>query len=121
MRWAVTYATLLDAAGSPVRVSEDAPPRERNPAKQREARAWSTSRVTLTPEGERIMAPTQEAPSPLDTTGRTAAQVQVRGHLKRQRYGVGNASVRWIYVSGYDARRWVAPWSTRDVSAGKPS
>jgi hypothetical protein len=124
VRWAVTYAVLLDAAGSPVRVSEEAPPRERTPAKQREARDWSVSRITLTPDGERIVAPsagetgTGEAP---DTTGRTAAKVTVRGHLKRQRYGQGNAQVRWIYVEGYDARRWVAPWTTRDVGAGKPS
>lgn len=124
VRWAVTYAVLLDAAGAPVRVSEEATPRERTPAKQREARDWSVSMVTLTPDGERIVGPS--APeggdaATLDTTGRTAARVTVRGHLKRQRYGAGNASVRWIYVEGYDARRWVAPWTTRDVGAGKPS
>ncbi len=36
------------------------------------------------------------------------AGVTVTGHLKRQRYGVGLAGVKWIWVSAYAARRWVS-------------
>jgi hypothetical protein len=44
-----------------------------------------------------------------------ASEVEVRGHLKRQRHGPGNGQVKWIYVPGYSARRWVAPRPTRIV------
>lgn len=51
--------------------------------------------------------------------GRVAEAVAVRGHLKRQRYGDGRERVRWIYVAGYEARRWFAPrW---DVAHKDPS
>jgi hypothetical protein len=41
--------------------------------------------------------------------GRAADVVAVRGHLKRPRHGAGLAETKWIYVAGYEARRWVAP------------
>jgi len=122
VRWAVVYGLLLDAAGAPVRVTAEGPPRERDPRKAREAKAWSVSRVTLTPDGERVVAPPSVgAGAEADLTGRVAAAVTVRAHLKRQRYGEGNALTRWIFVEGYAARRWVAPWSTRVVGAGEGS
>lgn len=52
--------------------------------------------------------------------GRHAAEVPVRGHLKRQRYGEGNAKVKWIYVQGFSARRWLAPrWLVSEVGSGE--
>jgi hypothetical protein len=46
---------------------------------------------------------------------RLAEERPVRGHLKRQPYGVGLAKTRWIWVDRYEARRWVAPGSVRVV------
>ncbi|WP_164013987.1 hypothetical protein [Pyxidicoccus trucidator] len=60
-------------------------------------------------------AGTGEASGTDATTGRLPTQVQVRGHLKRQRYGSGNREVKWLYVAGYAARRWVAPGVTQVV------
>lgn len=66
VRWATVYGLLLDAAGAPVRVTEEAPePRDaRSKAKASEARDWSCSRVTLTPDGDRFIA--SSAPSPTE-------------------------------------------------------
>lgn len=36
-------------------------------------------------------------------------RVLVRGHLKRQRHGLGHALTKWIYVQQHSARRWFAP------------
>ena len=123
-RTAIVYALLLDAAGAPVRVTDDAAAdnaRPRDPRRKGAPGPWSTSRVTLTPEGERAVAPPPAGGpgEPADLSGKTAVVRPVVGHLKRQRHGPQNSLVRWIYVEGYAARRWVAPWSTRDVSAGK--
>lgn len=122
-RTAVVYALLLDAAGAPVRVTVEQDDRERRRRGSPEPRGtWSTSRVTLTPEGDRAVSvrPDPAGPGePADLSGRVAVDRPVVGHLKRQRYGEGNRQVRWIYVEGYAARRWVAPWSARDVTAGK--
>lgn len=52
--------------------------------------------------------------------GRHAVDVGVTGHLKRQRYGEGNAKVKWIYVEGFSARRWVSPrWHVSEVGTGE--
>jgi len=50
-----------------------------------------------------------------------ADEVEVSGHLKRQRYGEGRAKTRWIRVESYEARRWYGPrWevSKTDELAG---
>jgi hypothetical protein len=39
----------------------------------------------------------------------TAQAVEVTGHIKRQRHGPGSTLTKWIYVTGYEARRWVGP------------
>lgn len=41
--------------------------------------------------------------------GRISADVTVRGHLKRQRYGEGSALTKWIYVDAFESRRWIKP------------
>ncbi len=41
--------------------------------------------------------------------GKMAEVVPVRGHLKRQPYGPGRAERRWVWIEGYEARRWILP------------
>jgi hypothetical protein len=38
-----------------------------------------------------------------------ATQTMVRGHLKRQPFGPRSSQRKWVYVSAYEARRWVSP------------
>jgi hypothetical protein len=63
------------------------------------------------------------APTASTVDGRIAEQSRVSGHLKRQRYGAGNAQVKWIYITEYSARRWHGPrWdvSGRTKSSRSP-
>jgi hypothetical protein len=54
--------------------------------------------------------PQRRAVDTADTIeGRVAEAVEVGGHIKRQRYGEGNALVKMIYIQEYSARRWFAP------------
>jgi hypothetical protein len=109
-RFLVVLGLLLEAADSPTRVVDDAPRHARTRHGKREpARAWTVRRVYLearAAEGDRE-APSGVAGGPRSDS--VAAQVQVRGHLKRQPYGPQGTLRRWQYVSAYEARRWVAP------------
>lgn len=91
-RYLIVLGLLAEADPSPLRIELDK--RER-----------ATRHVYL---GE--SAPTPRDPAVADEIeGRVAEVVQVRGHLKRQRYGAGREQVKWIYVPSYEARRWFAP------------
>lgn len=98
-RFAVVYALLCEAEGSPLRVDE---------ARKRDAAGDLPVRNVYL-DGALGVDGTA-SPSP-DTTipGRVAEERPVRGHLTRQRHGPGLAVSKWIYVSGYSAWRWVLP------------
>lgn len=117
-RFAVVLGLMLDAEGAPLRVEEE---RQRDTARRvREGGASAEGvhvRHVYLDEESVARAPAPAAPdSGVDgAAGRLAEQVLVRGHLKRQRHGPGNRDVKWLYVAGYSARRWVAPGVTQVV------
>jgi hypothetical protein len=108
-RFAVVLALLLESVSTPLTVEE--PPRARREGARHAGTPapWVVRRVHL-----RTPAPVQrmqagEGARPSAGGDRQALAVEVRGHLKRQPYGPGGTLRRWIYVSSYEARRWVAP------------
>jgi len=109
-RFAVVLGLLLDAEGAPLRVEEE---RQRDTARRSKRGGTSAQGVHVRHvylDEERVARPPAPASSGGDgTAGRLVEQVLVRGHLKRQRHGPGNREVKWLYVAGYSARRWVAP------------
>lgn len=118
-RFVTVFGLLLDAAGTPVRLVDDV---EREKAPRGQSRkvkpppAWITRYVSLSPSpwgasGGAVEA-SGEASAP---TGKEATVRPVRGHLKRQRHGPGNAERRWMWIESYEARRWVAPCARRVV------
>lgn len=119
-RYAVVLGLLLDAEGAPLRVEEE---RQRDVARRASkggagTHGLSVRHVYLDEERvARAPAGTAVASDADGTAGRLAEQVQVRGHLKRQRHGPGNREVKWVYVAGYSARRWIAPGVSQVVVA----
>ncbi|GEL75521.1 hypothetical protein [Myxococcus virescens] len=97
-RFAVVYALLCEAEGSPLRVDE---------ARKRDAVGLLPVRNVYL-DGA-LGGGTTTLPAPAPTGSRVAEERQVRGHLKRQRHGPGLTLSKWIYVSGYSAWRWVTP------------
>src|SRR5690606_1894540 len=105
-RWAVVLGLLLDAEGVPLRTTDEGPalPGSRHGA-ARSGRPWGVRRISLT--GGPVPRPgggSGEAQA-TELDQRIAAEVRVRGHLKRQRYGSERALVKWVYVESYEARR----------------
>jgi hypothetical protein len=118
VRFVLVFALLLEAERSPCGVRDEG-------ERPRRGRGGVTG---AGPQGEwivrhvRVEQPTVEGASGLaghapeaPPAGRELADVRVRGHLKRQRYGAGFTQTKWIYVEGYAARRWVAPGPVRVV------
>lgn len=112
-RFALVMGLHLDAEGTPLEATEErAPQGAKHPASPPHTAAgeWVVRRVHLT----RLFAPRRNEPAAatgdaITGTGRLMHLAGVRGHLKRQPYGPGAAMRRWIWVSSYEARRWVAP------------
>lgn len=119
IRFVVVLGLLLDAAQTPLATTEEGP-RLAGQSKgvSYPARPWSVRRIYL--EGVAAKRRSAGAPEGSSVDGREAAEVRVRGHLKRQPHGPGNSLRRWVYVDGYEARRWVAPRPLK-VVVGKRS
>lgn len=108
LRFLTVFGLLLEAQAAPIRIA-DGGPKKAAPAR-RGGSEWSTRRIALVGQ-----APASRSPGSVNVLSGQVPDsflvetVAVRGHLKRQRHGAGNALVRWIYVEGYSARRWIAP------------
>ncbi|WP_426751745.1 hypothetical protein [Myxococcus sp. Y35] len=98
-RFAVVYALLCEAEGSPLRVDE---------ARKRDAVGPLPVRNVYL-DGALGGSGSTASPRGTEVPGRVPEERPVRGHLKRQRHGPGHALTKWVYVSGYSAWRWVAP------------
>lgn len=117
-RFAIVLGLMLDAAGTPLRVTDDRPqlPGSRK-GKPRPARPWAVRRIYLEEQGN----DEEDGPGGGGAGGAASvadlieSSVMVRGHLKRQRHGAGGALVKWIYVASYEARRWFTSRPTRVV------
>ena len=115
VRTVVVLGLLLEAEHTPLAWSDDAPrPFSRTVNGQHQpARPWSVRRIWL--DGEARRHGTSAAPGSSAVEGRAAQVVPVRGHLRRQPHGPGNTLRKWVYVTGFEARRWVAPRPLRVV------
>lgn len=106
-RYLIVLGLLAEAEPSPLRIVLD-----KSDAAKKRRDVYLDDRHT-TPR------PPTRAPVPL-VDGRFAADVEVEGHLKRQRYGTGNDKVKWIYIHKFAARRWVSPrWLVSQLGTGE--
>lgn len=106
-RYLVVLGLLAEADPSPLRIVLDKSDKTR---RHRD--------VYLDTKTERTQ-PRNLSPVPL-LEGRHGVERPVTGHLKRQRYGESNAKVKWIYVQGFSARRWVSPrWIVSELGTGE--
>lgn len=115
--YALIFGLLLDAERAPVRLKEPKPKTASKLAKTSFGeQGWLVKRVIL------------QRQRSLDSAGQTQPTgerrirddlrpevVPVTGHIKRQAYGPGLSQRKWIYVQGYEARRWIAPRPLRIV------
>ncbi len=114
-RWIVVLSVLLEAEGSPVREGEAVPVGGRRRGTPTDGPA--VRRVYL----EEVRRPGGAgAAEGAGTDGKLGLVVPVSGHVKRQRYGAGRTETRWIYVAGYEGRRWVAP-RARVIVGSRPN
>lgn len=118
--WVVTFGALLDAEATPL-TDEDWPTRGRQRRRGRTRGGddgWSVRRVSLTRAASARVSSRTDEGAPEEHDGRTLADTWVRGHLRRQPYGPGAELRKWIYVEGYEARRWTSSRPLRiDVGA----
>lgn len=111
-RFAVILGLLLEARGTPLSLAREATERIEGPAvtgPRRPGAEWLIRRISISEEYQRASQVRASRGVAAGRSGLLETEVPVRGHVKRQRYGPGRSEVRWIYVDGYEARRWIAP------------
>src|SRR5690606_17665779 len=113
-RFALVLGLHLQAEGTPVQTKDEGRGRgaRSSHGKASGSRDWVVRRVYLdriTRSPEAGSAPASRDAAEGLTEDRIAAVVPVRGHLRRQRYGPKGSLRKWVYVGGYEARRWIAP------------
>lgn len=118
-RFAVVLALLLEAEGTPVRLDTEADRARKagRRARRGSPRAETIRYVTLGRPRARSAGEAYGAGGKLPA-GYVPQQAHVAGHLKRQPVGPGARERKWIYVTGYEARRWVAPKARIRVRRG---
>jgi hypothetical protein len=111
-RYLITLALLAEVDPSPLRIVLD----------KRETRERKRKVIDVFFDGDNSKRSREPLAEPaLDPThGRIAKDARVRGHMKRQRYGEGRAEVKWIYVQGFQSRRWLSSrWLVSAVGTGE--
>ena len=106
-RFLVVLGLLLDAEGAPLREERETTEAPKLRGAPHPAGGWTTRHLYL--DDRRSSSGGSGAGEPADLSDRADAEVPVRGHLKRQPHGPGLALRKWIWVAGYEARRWVGP------------
>lgn len=111
--WLVTLGALLEAERAPLNAENwsEIPARKRQ--RQRRGRAadneWLVRRVTLShAAAERVSSRTDIGAPNVTPDGLMLGETWVRGHLRRQPYGPGRELRKWVYIEGYEARRWMS-------------
>lgn len=123
IRFAIILGLLLDADGTPVEQRTEKPQRpeaRRYGQKRAPATGWETRHLVV-PAGRRPASEVRPEPQ-LETTreGLLLKPVEVRGFLRRQTHGPRNSERKWIYVEGFQSRRWVSPLPVRIDVRGAP-
>lgn len=111
-RFAVVLGLLLEARGTPLALTRETTERIEGPPVQGQRKLsadWLVRRISISEEYQRASQLRNAHGAAAGRDGLLDVETPVRGHVRRQRYGPALSEVRWIYVEGYEARRWVAP------------
>lgn len=111
--WVVTLGALLEAEGAPLEAEDwsEVPTRKRSRRQRGQSgdAGWNVRRVSLTRAAAQRVSMRVSAPAEThNREGLMLGETWVRGHLRRQPYGPGRQLRKWVYIEGYEARRWMS-------------
>ena len=118
VQFAINLGELTAAENAPLRVDEErtehrsagsSSSRQTGGRKSPPDLRWVVRHVYLDePSRPSLPSATAGTREPLDTTDRQLAKVEVRAHMRRQRFGPGNTQTKRIYIDPFEARRWTS-------------
>jgi hypothetical protein len=118
VQFVINLGELTAAENTPLRVDEErtehrsagsSSSRQTGGRKSPPALRWVVRHVYLDePSRPSLPSATAGTREPLDTTDRQLAKVEVRAHMRRQRFGPGNTQTKRIYIDPFEARRWTS-------------
>lgn len=119
VQFAINFGELSAAEKAPLRVEsekielrgtgEGASSRGKNRKSPLDLR-WVTRHVYLDePNHTSSTSTAEEHAQEIDSSNRLLTPVEVRAHVRRQRFGPGNSQIKRLYVDPYDSHRWTMP------------
>jgi len=118
VQFAINLGELTAAENAPLRIREErtelpvvdgASSQQTGGRKSPPNLRWVVRHIYLDePSRPSKSSATAETREPLDTTDRQLAKVEVRAHMRRQRFGPGNTQTRRIYIDPFNAHRWTS-------------
>lgn len=124
VNFATVFGILLETDNAPLRIRDERSPLPKLHPARREAPlpsdAWLIRQVYLEEQRPRREHRESAVSVPLDKEGKELAEVQVTGHLKRQRIGQGREQIKWIWIHTYGSHRWSSTNPVKIVVSGPP-
>lgn len=127
MLFAINLGELAAAANVPLHVDEertehrsagDSSSRHIAGRKSSPALRWVVRHVYLDePSRPSLSGVTAGTREPIDTVDRRLAKVEVRAHMRRYRFGPGNAQTNRVCIDPFEAHQWTTDMSRLSVSA----
>lgn len=118
VQFSINLGELTAAENAPLRIDEERTEHRtpgsllRPQAGQRKSPPdlrWVVKHVYLDEPSRRSVSSRNASTSePVDTSQRVLANVEVRAHMRRQRFGPGNSQTKRIYIDPFEARRWTS-------------
>ncbi|GAB6392483.1 MAG: hypothetical protein MdMp014T_1856 [Treponematales bacterium] len=100
---------LLEAEKTPLVIDTKRDKRNRkahNAKKNSTESDWITKRIYIDRDIKYKHASNGHAV--LDKNGKVLKDVPVTGYVRMQHYGKDNSETKWIYIEGYDSKRWTS-------------
>jgi len=114
LRFLVVFTILLGAEQTPLRVDVEKSKRAESKGGVAPS-TWVTRHIYLSEQPTRRDYVSQEETEQALREGLSLEDVDVRGFIRRQRYGPGNSLVKEVYVKGFLSHRWVSPDKKRRI------
>jgi len=114
LSFAIAFSLMMEAKRTPFSVeAKNSKKQHGNKSERKEKPDWIVKRVYI---GKAKKYKNRgDGSGSLEKEGKRLKDTPVHGFLRLQHFGKGLTESKWIYIDGYDSKRWVNSGDTRII------